>query len=144
MPNIVWSDELSLGIEMIDRQHKMLIRLCNHLLISIRRGKSHSELQKLFHELSEYTVYHFNDEEKFLQDMGYPRLKEHREFHAKLKRDVREYQRRLFHHQEIEANDVLAFLKSWLIDHILAEDTRYARFHNRVEHLARQDAGSEQ
>ncbi|UZP66576.1 bacteriohemerythrin [Desulfovibrio mangrovi] len=139
MPNIVWSDELSLGIDMIDRQHKMLIRLCNHLLIAIRRGKSHSELQALFHELSEYTVYHFSAEEKFMEELKYPKLKEHRESHVILKREVRAYQNRLFHQEEINPDEVLAFMRKWLIEHILGEDRAIGRYHHRDDHLKKND-----
>jgi hemerythrin-like metal-binding protein len=49
-------------------------------------GTEKMAMMKLFNDLAGYTKTHFRDEEKVMQDIGYPGLAEHKEQHAELNR----------------------------------------------------------
>ncbi len=128
MAEIKWSDSLSLGVDEIDDQHIHLVDMANNLLLVIKLKKPQKEIKKLITELREYTVIHFNDEEAYMEKIGFPELEEHRKEHQKLTERVKTYQKTLYHQYEIDPHEVLAFLKTWLLDHILSMDMDIAKF----------------
>lgn len=122
MPRIEWTEQLSLGIPEIDEQHQQLINIANLLLAAVHAGKGERVIKKTVTDLREYTVQHFVKEEEYMAIIGYPRLQSHAETHQDLVRQVKDYQRQLWDQGRVDLNEMLAFIKSWLIDHILYSD----------------------
>ena len=85
IPSIEWNDDLSVGIGLIDEQHKMLIERTNAIseAVEMKRG-----LEKILQTLSfmiEYTDFHFSAEEKVMIDNDYTKLAEHQKLHEDFK-----------------------------------------------------------
>jgi len=74
MPLFPWSDDLSVKVTLIDDQHKKLIALINSLHDAMRAGEGKQVLEKTLKELADYTVYHFQTEEKYMQAVPLPDL----------------------------------------------------------------------
>ena len=68
MQNVEWKQELSVGIETIDEDHKRLIELTNTLINAIDKDIPKEELKTIFEELEAYTHYHFEREEGFMDE----------------------------------------------------------------------------
>ena len=119
-----WKPEYSVGIEELDRQHQGLIRLINKL--SEERGTA-SMIGYVFDELRVYTREHFTAEEKRLAEAGYPDLKahkkEHRAFEEWLSAVRQAYS--MGGSADLLAESINAFLRNWLINHILSSDMAY-------------------
>jgi hemerythrin len=128
MSKIQWNDELSLGVELIDDQHKELIRIANGLMNAIHIGRDKRVLTNVIKRLREYTVFHFHSEEALMEKTYYPNRGEHEAEHGKLKRDVKQFQRELYKKKDLNPEHVLAFLKTWLLKHILSADREFARY----------------
>lgn len=64
MEKIRWSDNLSVGVELIDEQHKMLIQRLNDMTSAIEESKGPNEIARTLNFLIEYTDFHFSAEEK--------------------------------------------------------------------------------
>ncbi len=128
MNRLEWSDELSVGIELIDSQHKELIRIANGLISAVAKKRGDRVVQNVIRRLRNYTVFHFNSEEKFMEDVCYPKRGEHEAEHVRLKHDVKRYQRTLYEKKDLPPGGVLNFLKIWLIKHILSADIKLAKF----------------
>jgi hemerythrin-like metal-binding protein len=116
-----WSDDLSVGVNMIDSQHKKLIALINKLSDSAK-GKGEIDPYEVFAELSDYVSTHFSDEEALMIDNNYAgydsHVKEHNEFTQEMLRF-----RQLLDSGDILVNDqILTFLKGWLFNHIMKID----------------------
>jgi hemerythrin len=77
MSFVSWSDELSVGIEEIDDQHKQFIDMINELHVAMKSGKAASTLPIILTKLSDYAVFHFSYEEKVLQSYNYPEINAH-------------------------------------------------------------------
>jgi len=105
-----------------------MVGIANSLLKAIKEGKGHEIIKKIVTELREYTVHHFYDEEKYMGKIKYPKLAEHQGEHARLTRQVKGYQHAMYKKQEITAEEVRDFLKTWLLDHILKSDMQIAAF----------------
>jgi hemerythrin len=58
-----WKNEYSLGHTLIDQQHKQLFVLANSVYNISISDKNRNDLEKILHELKDYTIYHFQTEE---------------------------------------------------------------------------------
>lgn len=122
MALINWDSIFSIGIEAIDRQHRQLFEIGDRLHAAWLQRADRAAMCRIFGELLEYTGYHFAEEERLMQRMGYPDLERHRGYHAKLVDLVRQYYAQLQAGvPEIEAR-ALDFVKMWLTAHVLGTD----------------------
>ena len=128
MAHINWSSELGTGIQEIDDQHKQLIQIANALIDAIQNEDGRKKIDAILKRLREYTVFHFNSEEAFMSKVRYPKRGDQVAEHKRLKQDVKEFQRRVYKHTAIQPAEVLAFLRKWLLDHILTYDRDLASF----------------
>ncbi|WP_319763757.1 bacteriohemerythrin [Maridesulfovibrio sp.] len=128
MAGIEWNESLNLGIKELDKQHKELIGLVNDFLDAYGKGESAGAVDKILKQLKEYAVYHFNAEEKYMEEIEYPHLAEHRQLHAALKNSVKSMQSARFHLEEVSAEEIKALLSKWLIEHILRVDYKLVQF----------------
>lgn len=124
MSAMIWTDDLSVGIEVIDAQHMRIVDYINHLNQAHETGEK-ALLSKVLDELIDYTQSHFGFEESILEDAGYVFLKAHQRVHALFIRKVSQFQAR-HHAGEDIALELHAILVSWLINHIKREDSDYS------------------
>ena len=128
MALFTWKDSYTVGNNAIDNQHKKLIGYINSFYDNIKI-KSNSELiSNLISEMKEYTVFHFNYEEKYLEKHGYTDLPEHKEKHIEFIDKVTDFETRLNSKKIILSYEITSFLKEWLKQHILEEDMEYYHF----------------
>jgi len=125
-----WRESLSVGIEMIDSQHKQILSHCNQLLKACQTGKGMDELRSLLGFLDGYVIKHFGDEEGLQRLQRYPGYAahklEHDSFVARLKDLEQEIDREGVElHHVIETNQLLL---KWLIHHISTVDVQLGRF----------------
>lgn len=122
----VWKDEYSVGIDSLDNDHKKLLTLINHLQTAVHYQTGEEFETEALDEVVAYTKYHFEREEKMMQEAGYADLEAHKELHrqmiAKVEGFIQEYEKR--GHEALE--DVADYLKNWLINHINGTDQEYS------------------
>lgn len=126
MALITWQDSYSVGVELIDADHQLLVSLINQLDDAMTSGAGADTVGSVLNVLIEYTETHFGREELLMEKGGYPELEPHKREHAKLTAKVREIVEqynagnvgRLDH-------EVMDFLKTWLTGHILGVDRKY-------------------
>ena len=86
----VFDDNLVTGNEMIDGQHKELIEKINRLLDSCENGNDKRVAITTLDYLADYTEFHFGEEEKLQESIGYPGIEAHRKEHDKLREVVKD------------------------------------------------------
>jgi len=128
MPSIEWSHELSMGVPLIDEQHKQLIALANNLIEAVDRGQKRQAIEDALRRLREYTVFHFNSEEQLMKEVLYDKRGDHALEHRRLKEQVKHYRRSIYYKENLNPEAVLTFLQSWLIKHLLETDRLLANF----------------
>jgi hemerythrin len=133
MAGIEWTPELSVGVNSLDADHKVLISLVNQLDDAIQRGQSRDTVRRVLDALRDYTEYHFNREEALMRACGYPDIDAHKRTHGTLRAQVAEIRDRYLRNPEsIHAREVLAFSKNWLTAHIMGRDQLYVPFINNA------------
>lgn len=125
MAFIEWSEDLSVRIPSVDRQHKVLIGLINKLEQAAADGKSAGVLEMVLNGLVHYAQAHFLYEEMLLERTGWSSFDNHKVAHHKLFDHVNTYATRFKSGDREIAGELLEFLMRWLTQHILKEDMRY-------------------
>jgi len=130
---IVWRDQMSVGHDEIDHDHKTLIDLINTFEDTVNAGADRFRVLDVLGELKKYTTYHFAREERVQVRIGYPfhaaHVQEHKRLMAKLDRLSDELSSNLDPVIDDEEREVIAtFLRSWLLDHIIEQDLRMRRY----------------
>lgn len=122
-----WSSRYETGIGIIDAQHQALFAAVNRLAASFTAGHSGTEVTECLAFLLAYTVEHFQTEEQYLRERGYPGLALHVALHQQLMQETRDLQAR---HQagRLVTIDVAIFLAEWLMHHIDEADMEYVSF----------------
>jgi len=121
-----WKDEYSVGVEVLDRQHRGLIVLINRLSSSQTNADM---MVHVFDELEAYTKDHFSMEEKLLKEADYADFKMHRKQHRAFEQwlsAVRQTYSVGVTSPTLLAESIDAFLRDWLVNHILSSDRDYA------------------
>lgn len=121
-----WLEKYSVGIPQIDTQHQGLIKLINDLHTAMAAGHGKETAGKILDELVRYTEVHFNYEETMLRQKGYSQLAAHQATHKKLTAQVVELREKYRAGKLTLSMEVMQFLKSWLADHIMGHDHKYA------------------
>lgn len=123
-----WTDSLSVKIESIDNQHKVLIDLINDFYQKITSEHKKENLIKLIDGLRNYTVQHFTHEEKYMKQLNYPDFVNHKKEHTEFVNAVNDYIERIEAGKLIISVEITNYLKSWITDHILVTDKKYSNF----------------
>src|ERR1700681_646655 len=92
---VEWQDYLSVGVEEIDHQHKLLFDKYNAFFTAYYERRGDEEVIRLFSFLEDYVATHFSDEERLQQRIGFPDYQKHRKQHLELTRKVAELKERL-------------------------------------------------
>lgn len=128
----VFDDSLITGNKMIDTQHKELIDRINKLLILCENEKpAKREAVETLDYLADYTEFHFGEEEKLQEEIGYPGIAEHKKKHEELRQVVQD----LYAMLEEQEGPTAAFVESvnenvtnWLYNHIRGFDRSVAEY----------------
>jgi hemerythrin len=131
MPFVEWTDEFSVGVPEIDRDHKRLLGLLNNLHDAVETGAGHEALGQVLEGLIVYVSYHFAHEHTLFLRTKYPGYEKHRSQHEALTATVKEV------HEDFSSgaadtlpDEVLKFLKAWLYKHIMESDRAFGVYLN--------------
>ncbi len=123
-----WFPAMSVGDGEMDKDHRILIDLINHLGLARERLDA-IMMDFVLEELYNYTARHFQREETYMEAGNYPHIERHRRIHQEFTKQVVDLRRRFLRHPDPEiAIDLLPLLGSWLSEHIQKTDMDYFVF----------------
>jgi methyl-accepting chemotaxis protein/hemerythrin len=128
MPLIKWSEDLQIGIEGIDAQHRYLINIINELHLAVEYGSGNETILPLIERLHEYADTHFKAEEALFEEHDFPgkvdHAQEHHEFIVRLDELKSQYSSK----SDVLTINIRNFLLSWFFHHIRINDMEYKLF----------------
>lgn len=130
MSLISWADQYSVKIKEIDNQHTKLVDLINQLHDAMKEGKSKEIIGRIISDLVTYTKFHFFAEEKIMADNNYPGYLRHKKEHEDLTQKVIQFQSDYESGKAVLSLELMQFLKTWLVNHIMKVDKEYSVFLN--------------
>lgn len=129
--NLYWTRELSVGVDLIDRQHQQLFDHVNQLLAACLAQKNDAEQSgRMLTFLHNYANEHFRAEEALMEKHHYQALEMHRRQHLGFCRRLQRLERRLLDNpaeQELAA-EINEMVIDWLYEHICMEDRALGNF----------------
>ncbi len=132
---LIWTNNLRVGVDAIDKDHQHLISLLNQVTF---HSAEDMEVREAVGDLIDFTRQHFDREELIMEVCNSPDLKDHRALHQQLMAEVEELVARWhksnspdsFHHLRRR-------LRNWLLDHIGKIDTEIAHYAKNKDLLIR-------
>jgi len=125
-----WCDDLTLGIDEIDRQHRAIFDHFNQLSLACHGGHGDAVVLNLLDFLEGHIHTHFETEERLMVQYGYPKrdtqIREHRQF----AQDVGELRRKAESDgpSRMLAAQVAGNMVRWVVHHIRNHDTELVRY----------------
>jgi len=117
-----WREQLSVGNDLIDSDHKHLIDIINRADQSLQ-AMSRAGLMAALDELFKYSRVHFSLEEKIAEAVGYPGLEHIHGSHEALLQSLSQITHEIGEHWDAAAAEHFGtFLKDWLVNHVIRED----------------------
>lgn len=125
---ITWSSRYSIGIDEIDEHHRRLVSLLNTVYEDFIDEASCRERTNIFNDLADYTLYHFSAEETLMREHQYPDFETHKTRHDQFLQRLGEMQQSFDSGKRQLSFELLTFLNTWLLSHILDADGDFGRF----------------
>jgi hemerythrin len=127
---VEWDDRYSIGIPLIDEQHKELLRQTNDLYAACLKSEEEARafFKMVIHSMVEYVGVHFSTEEKMLEKIKYPDFEEHKRQHDEFVKEVLAHVQAFEEGKKLVPNNFVRFLKDWLLAHIAVSDKKYSTY----------------
>jgi hemerythrin len=122
---IEWNDKYSVGISMIDEEHKKLIGILNKAIFMKGHNDNPEELRELLREVTNYALTHFKTEEAYMKEFNYPEYQDHKEEHRGFSTEIIAYLHKVIKGDCQIANEIIEYLKWWFVNHIQVTDKKY-------------------
>ncbi len=124
---VQWKDEYSVGIEVIDNDHKRLLNLINQLETAAHYQTDATFEKEALDALVDYTKTHFTREEGLMEQYDYPQFEVHKKEHETMIAAVNEYLAAYERDRQGTIESMINFLRDWLIKHINGSDQGYSQ-----------------
>lgn len=127
---IKFTSDLSLGVPLLDRQHKEYIKRLDAFLKKYEENAEGTVLDEYLSFLQDYAVEHFDSEEFFMQGKEYPWLEQHKTFHKYFVEHLEGFAahiREAGYTPDI-MEDLRQLLVDWFFNHIKQQDRKVADF----------------
>jgi hemerythrin len=125
MEPFIWSDEYSVGADLLDSQHKRLFGIINKLIDRPEPSVDVKLISQILSEMLDYAEVHFADEEELMRKYGFEGLEAQKKQHAYFVKTTAELSISVINDKHKAADEVAEFLQLWLTTHILKWDMKY-------------------
>jgi hemerythrin len=123
--SLTWREQLSVGNNVIDSDHRHLIEIINQVEQGMK-AKNPAELMAALNSLFQYSQVHFIREENIAKAAGYEQVPSLSQSHQALLTKLNQIKEEIAgmgqEWSSAAVDHFASFLRSWLIDHIIKED----------------------
>lgn len=121
-----WNETFMVGVASVDRQHQGLFDAMNRFYHAVSDNSPAQVRKQRLDDLLKLAIQHFADEERSMEQARYPELQRHKQEHARLLAELGNLIRREDGDEQDLNMEMIIFLKSWLLNHILKVDKQYS------------------
>jgi hemerythrin-like metal-binding protein/PAS domain S-box-containing protein len=122
---IHFDENLVLGIEVIDQQHKKWISQMNNFYAAIKERRDQVKIEEALRELIDYSDYHFSFEEKYMKEFDFIFYDKHIKHHEVFLNDLNAFKEVPTRQRYIEGIRLMRQLRKMVTAHIMEEDKKY-------------------
>ncbi|ESQ13934.1 MAG: hemerythrin family protein [Thiohalocapsa sp. PB-PSB1] len=126
---LIWRDDWQLKIDLLDDEHREMVRLINCLFDEAATNPLIERLDALIDHLRQ----HFHAEEAFLREIDYPDVESHCREHSMQMAEFVDLQRSIRRSQVAVLNAVdRQSIRHWFFNHVISQDQRFGQFYRDV------------
>ncbi|MCL1994314.1 MAG: bacteriohemerythrin [Spirochaetes bacterium] len=140
---MVWKAQYSVGVQLIDEQHKELVKMTNILYEDCAKyGKdiAYASFKVTIKAAVEYVTKHFATEEQIMERIAYPDFAKHKAEHQEFVKQVLADIKKFEEGRAFVPNTFVHFLHDWILSHIAMTDKALGKYLVAM-HLAQKSAG---
>jgi len=133
---MVWSKYYETGNAVVDRDHMELFKLVKRVLDEAFTNRR-ERIDTAITFLTQYTLRHFDNEEKLMTESDYPKIAEHMAQHKQFAASVVNLQKKISEKGDtmdigLEVNKTIV---DWLISHVLGSDKEMAEHYRNKKNV---------
>jgi len=124
-----WSNEFSIGNNLIDSQHKKLFMLVNSLTRLNEKNSTAADMTRTLDFILKYAVRHFKDEEALQAMYDYPDYNAHKKTHDDFTQTaimLRDEHNKSFSYEKFK--NLKNILHDWVKQHVMVDDKKIGEF----------------
>jgi hemerythrin-like metal-binding protein len=125
---LTWHESYSVGIAVLDEDHKRLLTLINQLQTAAHYHTSDAYEEEALEALVDYTRGHFQREEALMAQYDFPGLAAHRQQHQEMIDEVGKLLTAYRQDRDATIERAIRYLQTWLLNHINGTDKEYTEF----------------
>jgi hemerythrin len=132
--HVAWSESYSMGVKLVDDQHKGLINFVNDLF-SHATGNEREErayFKEVIQQAVKYIKEHFQTEEKLMLGTKFPGYAEHKKIHDEFTLTVVQSVKDFENGKRLVLIKFAHFLKDWVLEHVAGMDVKYAHYFRKI------------
>jgi|WetSurMetagenome_2_1015567.scaffolds.fasta_scaffold35567_2 hemerythrin len=126
----IWDEKYSVGIGVIDEQHKQFVFMLDKLSMAIGQLTTKEVLIQILNDLDQYVIYHFGTEEKYFKEFNYAGAPEHIREHRNFVERLAEIKDKFAKDQLRLSLELVSFMSDWLVNHVADMDRKYIKCFN--------------
>lgn len=127
-----WNKELETNIEIVDQHHKEFLKQANKFIIKVLAGKTEEAVEEEFEFIKDYLLYHFQVEETFQYESGYPEYKLHQAEHLQMKFKTKALEVAINNKNEGEVDIFVSYINDVIVNHMLDWDLKFIQYYNET------------
>ncbi len=128
---IEWSDKYSVGVSVMDEEHKGFIDIVNKVIAAKQRNYNQEEVDKILGELVRFAKEHFKTEEAYMSKYEYPEYLLHYNEHLNFSLHMIIYNNQVINGEYKILDELYNYLLEWLAPHIQKTDKKYTKCFNK-------------
>jgi hemerythrin len=131
---VKWSNTFSVGVKIIDDQHKSLLRLVNDMFnhVSGDEALDSTYFREIKQHVIQYIRVHFSTEEKIMIYTYFPGYTEHKKAHDSFIIAVLDSILKFEAGKRLALIELIRFLKEWILTHVAIMDKQYFFYFKRI------------
>ena len=118
-------DTLITHVEEMDNQHRRLVDRLNDVYTLLKESKREEAIKFFAEQVITYMEYHLSEEERFMQDIGYPELEQHKKVHEIFRKEIHSLAPFVEQGDPQAFRQALSIVLGWLYSHIAKMDKKY-------------------
>ncbi len=128
---IEWSNKYSVGVSVMDEEHKGFIGIINKVIAARQHNYSQEEVEEVLSELVKFAKEHFKSEEAYMSKFEYPDYLLHYNEHLNFSLHMIIYNNQVINGEYKIMDEVYNYLQEWLVHHIQETDKKYTKCFNK-------------
>ncbi len=132
MEKLIWDETFSVGVEILDEQHKKLIKMLNAMIEAPGTDVGSELVSEVLTQMQQYATKHFSQEEEYMIKYGYMYYDQHKAEHKQYMKKMAMLCIETMRQRKAVPTEMLEFLKSWWVNHILKNDMQYKALFNSM------------